>query len=151
MSIIVAKLDAPALEPVATIVTGEAVRYLIASVAALALDSLLLWLGTRSFGLPAWLAGAFAYGTGLVFMYVVSNVVSIRWVFASRALRNARREFVVFAVLGLSGLLLNSLTLYVATGMGIALPVAKILSAGFGFVTNFVSRKLFLFSGPHST
>ena len=44
------------------------------------------------------------------------------------------------------GLVLNSATLYVATGLGLALPLAKVLSAALGFVTNFVSRKLLLFS-----
>lgn len=121
---------------------GEALRYLAASALALALDAAMLWIGTHEFGLAPWLAGAIAYGGGLVLVYVLS----VRWVFAHRAVRDARGEFVLFAALGLIGLVLNSATLYVATGLGLALPLAKALSAALGFVTNFVSRKLLLFS-----
>ncbi len=147
MSMIAAKLDADAAPATLGAATGEAFRYFVASIAALALDASLLWIGVASFALPPWLAGAFAYAAGLVLIYLLS----IRWVFAARALRNARREFVLFATLGLIGLVLNSLTLHVATGLGIALPVAKIVSAGIGFVANFISRKLLLFSTHIST
>jgi putative flippase GtrA len=127
---------------VASSSAGEAIRYLLASVAALGLDAGLLWVGVNAFALPAWLAGAFSYGAGLVFIYLLS----IRWVFAERAVRDRKSEFLAFAVLGVVGLCLNSLTLYVATGFGLALPFAKALSAGIGFVANFVSRKVLLFS-----
>jgi putative flippase GtrA len=121
---------------------GEAFRYLAASVAALALDAGLLAVGVRALALEPWTAGAVSYAAGLVFIYVVS----IRWVFAERAVRDSKSEFAVFALLGIVGLLLNSATLYVATTAGLALPVAKALSAGIGFVANFVSRKALLFS-----
>ncbi len=125
---------------------GEALRYFVASLAALTLDAGLLWFGVRGFGLPAWIAGAFAYGAGLVLVYLLS----IRWVFAERAVRDGRGEFLLFAVLGLVGLVLNSATLFVATGLGLALPIAKLVSAAIGFVANFVTRKLLLFSTPAS-
>jgi len=134
--------EASVVAPASSSAGGEALRYLIASVLALGLDAGLLWVGTHELGMPPWLAGAFAYAAGLVLVYTLS----VRWVFAHRVIRDARGEFVVFAVLGLIGLLLNSATLYVATGLGLALPLAKGLSAAIGFVTNFVSRKFLLFS-----
>lgn len=121
---------------------GEAVRYLAASVAALALDAGLLAAGVRGLALEPWLAGALSYAAGLVFIYAVS----VRWVFAERTVHDPRREFVAFAVLGLVGLCLNSAVLYAATAAGLALPFAKALSAGIGFTANFVSRKALLFS-----
>ena len=123
----------------------EALRYLAASVAALALDAGLLWVCTAQLAWPVWLAGAVAYGGGLVLIYLLS----VRWVFTDRADRKVRRagaEFTVFALLGLVGLVLNSATLTVATAVGLSLPVAKAISAGIGFVANFVSRKMVLFS-----
>ena len=125
---------------------SEAVRYFIASAAALALDATLLWFGVTRLGLPAWFAGAFAYAAGLVLVYGLS----VRWVFARRAVSDARSEFVVFAALGLFGLVVNSATLYVATSVGLALPLAKGLSAAIGFVANFISRKTILFSARAS-
>ena len=121
---------------------SEAVRYFAASVAALTLDATLLWLGATRLGLPVWVAGAIAYAAGLVLIYALS----VRWVFARRAVPNARSEFVIFAALGLVGMALNSGTLYVATAAGLALPLAKGISAAIGFVANFVSRKAILFT-----
>jgi putative flippase GtrA len=134
--------DAVAAVPPVSPAAGEAVRYLAASVAALTVDALLLWVGVEAVGVAPWLAGAVSYAAGLVLVYQLS----IRWVFARRAMRSTRGEFAVFAVLGLFGLALNSATLYVATDLGMALAWAKALSAGIGFVANFVSRKLLLFS-----
>ncbi len=144
MPTLAASLDVRSKEPSRsrTSTRGEALRYLIASIAALSLDAATLWLGVTTLAWPAWLTGAFAYAAGLILIYVLS----IRWVFARRTVRDARGEFLMFAALGLVGLLLNSVTLSVATGLGLALPVAKALSAGIGFVANFVTRKVLLFS-----
>lgn len=123
-------------------IAGEAVRYFAASLAALILDAGLLFVGVRALGLPPWIAGALAYSAGLVLIYLLA----IHWVFADRVVRDARSEFVLFAVLGVLGLVLNSATLHAATSLGLALPLAKMVSAAIGFVANFVSRKLLLFS-----
>ena len=120
----------------------EALRYFLASVAALALDASLLWFGVTKLGLPAWFAGAITYAAGLILIYGLS----VRWVFARRVVSDARNEFMIFAALGLFGMALNSGTLYVATAAGLALPLAKGISAAIGFVANFVSRKAILFS-----
>lgn len=128
--------------PTESSTAGEALRYGAASAAALALDAGLLWIGVERLALPPWLAGAVAYGAGLVLVYALS----IRWIFAQRALRDTRGEFFLFALLGVVGLLLNSATLHLATGIGVALPLAKALSACIGFVANFASRKLLLFT-----
>ena len=138
--------DAEVATGTATRTRGEALRYLLASIAALALDVLLLWVGVKDFALAPWLAGALAYGAGLVLVYVLS----IHWVFRQRSVRDPRGEFVLFAALGLVGLVLNSATLSAATALGLALPLAKGLSAGIGFTANFVSRKVLLFSGSGS-
>lgn len=145
MTMPAADLSVEAPPAVASLTTqAEAARYLAASVAALSLDAAVLWVVVEAFAVPVWLAGAIAYAAGLVLIYVLS----IRWVFRRRTLHNARREFIVFALLGIIGLVLNSATLSVATALGLALPLAKALSAGIGFVSNFVSRKIFLFAGP---
>ena len=120
----------------------EALRYLASSVAALALDATLLWVCVSQLAWPIWLSGAVAYSSGLVLIYLLS----VRWVFAARSMRSAGTEFLLFAALGLLGLVLNSSTLTIATTCGLTLPVAKAISAGIGFAANFVSRKMILFS-----
>ncbi len=120
----------------------EAIRYLVASIAALGLDATILSIGVSRLDLPVWFAGAIAYFGGLVLVYLLS----IHWVFAQRAVHKASSEFLIFAALGLLGLFLNSVTLYVGTALGLGLVVAKGLSAGIGFAANFVTRKVLLFS-----
>ena len=127
-------------------VFGEACRYGIASAAALALDFSLLWICVHALTQPLWLAGAIGYLAGLVLIYVLS----VRWVFRHRQIRDPRREFMIFALLGCVGLVLNSLTLIVATGLGATLVVAKFVSAAIGFSSNFAIRKLVLFSTKHT-
>lgn len=120
----------------------EALLYFLASFAALMLDAGLLWIGVTLMGWPAWISGALGYAAGLGLVYALS----VRWVFARRAMRDARSEFLVFAALGAVGMALNSATLFVATSVGLTLVLAKALSAAIGFVANFVSRKAILFS-----
>ncbi len=120
----------------------EASRYFLASLAALTLDATLLWFSVTNLALPAWVAGALAYFAGLVLIYSLS----VRWVFARRTVTDARSEFMIFAALGLVGMALNSGTLYVATSAGLALPLAKGISAAIGFVANFFTRKAILFT-----
>jgi putative flippase GtrA len=120
----------------------EPVRYLVASLAALLLDAGLLWAGVEKFGAPVWLAGAIGYLGGLILIYGLS----VRWVFARRAVREPLREFAVFAALGLVGLVANSITLEAMTMLAFPLYGAKIVSAGVGFSLNFALRKLLLFS-----
>ena len=100
----------------------------------------------KDFAMAPWLAGALSYGAGLALIYALS----IHWVFKERTVSDPRGEFVLFAALGLVGLVLNSATLSVATALGLALPLAKGLSAGIGFTANFISRKVLLFSGSKS-
>ena len=120
----------------------EATRYVVASLAALTFDAGLLWFATQQLRLSSWLAGALAYGSGLVLVYVLS----IHWVFSCRTVGDTKREFVIFALLGVIGLVLNSLTLYAAAGVGVALPFAKVMSAGVSFIANFACRKILLFT-----
>lgn len=136
-----ANLAPPSIEPSTRAGLAEAARYLVASIAALALDASLLLVLAQG-GLAPWLAGAIAYLAGLVLIYRLST----RWVFTHREVADHRREFVVFAALGAFGLLFNSVTLHVATSLGATLPIAKGCAAAIGFTTNFASRKLVLFT-----
>ena len=95
-----------------------------------------------TWGWPSWLAVGMADAAGVVWI----SGLSVRWGFASRAVSDKRSELMIFATLGLVGMALNSGTLYVATTAGLALPLAKGISAAIGFVANFIRRNAIIFS-----
>ncbi len=137
-----AAVDPVAPPPAAGRSLAEGARYLAASIAALALDAALLAFAATVLAWPAWLAGALGYFAGLVLIYLLST----RWVFAHRSVRDRRAEFVLFASIGLATLVLNSAVLTAAVALGLALPIGKAISAGIGFVANFALRRLCLFT-----
>ena len=87
------------------------------------------------------------FGLGVVTNYALS----VRWVFHERIVRNRAAEFVAFLVLGVVGLGINELTLYVLTGLvGVHYALSKFVATGLTFAWNFGSRKVLLFTrgGP---
>lgn len=120
----------------------EFIRYFVASLIALAIDAGLLALLISVAGVPYLWAGAIAFLAGLASIYVLS----VRWVFNKRALTDMRMEAVVFAVIGVVGLGINELMLYVLTGLlGLHYGFAKLASVGLVFFWNFGARKYLLF------
>jgi len=125
-----------------SLLAGEGVRYFAASLAALVLDWLVLVSLVRAAGTAVTTAGAIGYLSGMVLAYILS----IRWVFRDRSVRDWQAEFLVFALVGACGLVLTELLLWLLSVRG-ALPVelAKIVTAGAVFLFNFAGRKWLLF------
>ena len=117
---------------------GEGARYLGASALALALD-----FGTysgliRLAGVDYLVAAPAGFLLGLAAVYLLS----VRWVFRHRRLKDARAEFLLFAGLGL-----NQAVIYTGVALlGLGYEAAKALSAGIVFSFNFATRKLLLFT-----
>jgi putative flippase GtrA len=121
---------------------AEFARYFGCSAAALAADVLVYALAMRCG------AGyAFAAVLGFCIGLWLSYAVSVRWVFASRRVESAGMEFLVFASVGLAGLLVTEALLWIfVTRLGIGPLIAKGLTAGIVFVFNFGARKALLFT-----
>lgn len=96
--------------------------------------------------------------SGFVISVIVNYILSMRYVFESKEDIRKEKEFILFVVLSLIGMLLNSLILYVcidciyrdlqwlnrmisAEWMNI---VAKVVATSVVMVYNFVTRKIFL-------
>lgn len=124
-------------------IAEEGIRYFGASAVALAVDfSVFLGLH-RLAGVDYRIAAPMGFSLGIVLIYLLS----IRWVFRQRRLKDVRAEFALFVALALVGLALNQAI--IMAGMGLfALPdwMSKIASAGFVFCFNFASRKFLLFT-----
>jgi putative flippase GtrA len=121
----------------------EGARYFGASAAALAVDFGTFMGLHRLAGVDYRIAAPVGFSLGLALIYALS----IRWVFSQRRLKDARAEFVLFATLGLAGLMLNQAIIMVGMEF-LALTdwMSKIASAGIVFSFNFASRKFLLFT-----
>lgn len=118
--------------------------YLACSAAALAIDTA-LFRGLLALGLGYPLAAVAGFIAGLATSYGLS----VRLVFRVRAVADRRLEFLLFAGVGVVGLVLTELLLWLLMGhLGIAAVPAKLATAGVVFVFNFTARKLALFTRP---
>jgi putative flippase GtrA len=124
-------------------IVREGMRYFGASALALGVDlatySGLIYLA----GVHYLLAAPAGFALGLALIYLLS----VRWVFAERRLADARLEFTLFLLIGLAGMAINELVIYIGVDRLALGPVpAKLLSAGLVFCFNFASRKFLLFT-----
>jgi putative flippase GtrA len=124
-------------------VADEGVRYFAASALALTIDFGVYVGLIRIAGVHYLVAAPIGFALGLATIYLLST----RWVFRERRLADRRTEFVLFALVGLAGMALNQLVLFVAVQwLAASFEVAKVISAGMVFSFNFAARKLLLFT-----
>ena len=117
-------------------------RYGFVGGAAFLVDYSVLVLLTEVFGMHYLLSATISFILGLITNYLLSVV----WVFNNRTLGNRWAEFTVFAIIGVIGLGLNALIMYVCTDkMGIHYMISKIISTVIVFFWNFFARKIVLF------
>lgn len=126
----------------------EFIRYFAASALALAIDASLLWLLTSVLSVQYLVSGALAFMAGLIVVYILSIV----WVFERRSVKDPFVEFVTFALIGIAGLLINELILWLFTAyIGLFYLMSKGVSVVVVFAWNFGVRKWFLFRGRERT
>ena len=121
----------------------EGLRYFGASALALGVDltvySALIYVA----GVHYLLAAPAGFALGLALIYLLS----VRWVFAQRRVADRRIEFTLFALIGLAGMGINEIVIYVGVDRFALGPVpAKLVSAALVFCFNFTSRKFLLFT-----
>lgn len=119
-------------------------RYTVTAGIAYSADIIILVLLIEVAGVHYLSAAAIAYMSGLILKYAIS----VTWVFNTRILMNKFVEFIVFAIIGVVGLGLNELLMWVFTGMlQFHYLAAKVISSGFTTIWNFSARKCILFRG----
>lgn len=82
---------------------------------------------------------------GFIISLIFNYLASMKFVFEHREGMSRRREFAIFVVLSIIGLLLND-GIVVALNKGIALEanLAKIAATALVMIYNFITRKIFL-------
>lgn len=118
----------------------EFLRYIVVGGIAFIVDWCVLWLGLR-LGMQYLVATAAGFAIGLVINYLLC----IAWAWRGTRATTAR-DFLVFCLIGLAGLLLTELLMRLAVGAaGIPAPLAKLPVAGVVFLWNFGLRRMLVF------
>lgn len=121
---------------------SQLLRYGVVGGIAFLVDYGSLWALTEWVGLHYMLSAAIAFVLGLACNYVLSTL----WVFGESRIRNPWAEFLAFAVIGVVGLGLNELIMYLCQGvLGIHYMLGKIISTVIVFFWNFLARRFLLF------
>ena len=83
--------------------------------------------------------------SGFIISLIFNYLASMKYVFAHKEGMSRKREFVIFVVLSVIGLLLNDgIVLALKSGVGLEANIAKICATALVMVYNFVTRKIFL-------
>ena len=120
-------------------------RYGFVGGVAFVVDYGSLFVLTHYAGVPYLWSAAIAFLLGLVTNYLLS----ISWVFRRNENLRPWVEFLFFAIIGVIGLVLNELIMYVGTDMlHMHYMLSKLISTGIVFFWNFFARKFLVFT-PH--
>lgn len=118
-------------------------RYGFVGGVAFLVDYGMLFSLTAFVGVPYLVSAAIAFIAGLT----VNYLLSVRWVFSQNRSLNPKKEFLVFAIIGVIGLLFNELIMYISTEkIHFHYMLSKIISTVIVFIWNFVARKFLLFN-----
>ena len=83
--------------------------------------------------------------SGFIISLIFNYLASMKYVFAHKEGMSRKREFVIFVVLSVIGLLLNDgIVLALKSGVGLEANIAKVCATALVMVYNFVTRKIFL-------
>lgn len=118
-------------------------RYVIAGVFSIIGDFYLLYILTDLLG---W---NYLYSTPVAFLFgmTINYVISIFWVFKSGKLSNKFAEFGIFILIGLLGMSLNQLCMWILTDkLHFYYMISKIFAISLVYIMNFTIRKKILFN-----
>jgi putative flippase GtrA len=116
-------------------------RYIFVGAAATVVDVGSLYVFTSKLGIYYLTSAALAFCLGIVTNYLLS----ILWVFKSTG--NLKKEITLFLLIGLSGLLLNELIIWVLVSkLSIYYLVSKLVATAIILIWNFGLRKKIVFS-----
>lgn len=117
-------------------------RYVIVGGIAFFVDYGLLFALTEFLHFHYLLSATISFIAGLIVNYAIST----RWIFRHSKLDNRLMEFIIYSLIGVIGLLVNNVMLYLLTDyFHIHYMLSKLITAAIVMGWNFVGRKIILF------
>ena len=122
----------------------QSMKFGVVGVIAFVIDYGLMVALTELAGVNYLISATISFIVSVTFNYFAS----MRYVFTHKEGMSRRREFVVFVVLSVIGLLINDALMWLGTDIaGISYLITKIFATAVVMVWNFVTRKIFLDAG----
>lgn len=123
---------------------AQFMKFGVVGVIAFFIDYGLLALLTEVFGVNYLVSATISFTVSVVFNYLAS----MRYVFTHKEGMSRRREFAIFVVLSVIGLVINNACMWAGVELlGIHYLIVKIGATAIVMVWNFVTRKIFLDAG----
>ena len=117
-------------------------RYVIVGFIAFGVDFGTLYVMTDLMGVHYLLSNAL----GFIFGLVINYLLSIQWVFANRKMEDRRKEFTVFSLIGVIGLIINQLVMWTFTEyLAVYYLYSKVIATAVVFFWNFFARRHIVF------
>lgn len=123
---------------------AQFMKFGVVGALAFCIDYGLLALLTEAFGVNYLVSATISFTVSVVFNYLAS----MRYVFTHKEDMSRRREFVIFVILSVIGLLINNVCMWAGVELlGVQYLIVKIAATAIVMVWNFVTRKIFLDAG----
>lgn len=117
-------------------------RYTFVGGFAFIVDYVLLYVCTEFAGIHYLLSATISFIAGLIINYAIST----KWIFTNSKISNTLIEFTIYGVVGIIGLVLNDILLYIFTDyIGIHYMISKLVTAIIVMGWNFIARRAILF------
>ncbi|MEG2628302.1 MAG: GtrA family protein [Raoultibacter sp.] len=123
---------------------AQLMKFGVVGVIAFVIDYGLLIFLTEVFGVDYLISATISFIVSVVFNYVAS----MRYVFSHREGMSRRREFIIFIILSVLGLIINDVGMWVGVSLlAIDYRITKIVATVVVMIWNFITRKIFLDGG----
>ncbi len=123
---------------------AQIMKFGVVGVIAFVIDYGVMIFLTEVFGLNPVISATVSFTVSVIFNYLAS----MRYVFSHREGMSRTREFVIFIILSVIGLVINDAIMWAGTeAVTIDYRIVKIFATAVVMVWNFVTRKIFLDGG----
>ena len=123
--------------------SGQFARYTVAGGIAFVADFSTLIFLTEQVGINYLLSSVCGFSLGVLINYQIS----IHWVFKQRSFNSRLSEFIVFTIIGITGLGLHTLSMWLLTeAVGLFYVTSKVISTALVFLYNFSARRYLVFN-----